>query len=83
MTQPLGVGPHRAAVVDGVMFIPRQPYVPLRTLRAALAYPSSETAYKDEKLVAVLQCTGLNRLSSSLDPSRAGTGNSPMTSSNA
>ena len=49
------------------MFIPRQPYVPLGTLRAALAYPSPETAYTDEQLVAVLQCAGLNRLSSSLD----------------
>jgi vitamin B12/bleomycin/antimicrobial peptide transport system ATP-binding/permease protein len=32
----------------GVMFVARQPYVPLGTMRAALAYPSPETAYKDE-----------------------------------
>ncbi len=49
------------------MFIPCQPYVPLGTLRAALAYPSPETAYTDEQLIAVLQCAGLNHLSSSLD----------------
>src|SRR5208283_62529 len=36
-------------------------------LRAALAYPSPETAYTDEQIMAVLQSAGLNRLSSSLD----------------
>ena len=52
---------------DGVMFVPRQPYVPLGTLRAGLAYPSPETAFKDEELVAVLQRADLNHLSSSLN----------------
>jgi hypothetical protein len=37
------------------------------TLRATLAYPSPETAYKDEELIAALQSAGLNRVSSSLD----------------
>ena len=49
------------------MFVARQPYVPLGTLRAALAYPSLETGYKDEELIAALQCAGLERLSDSLD----------------
>jgi putative ATP-binding cassette transporter len=49
------------------MFVPRQPYVPLGTLRAALAYPSPETAFKDEELAAMLQKAGLDRLSSSLN----------------
>jgi vitamin B12/bleomycin/antimicrobial peptide transport system ATP-binding/permease protein len=52
---------------DGVMFMTRQPYVPLGKLRAALTYPSPETVYGDEELVAALKCTGLDRLSSSLD----------------
>jgi putative ATP-binding cassette transporter len=47
--------------------MPRQPYVPLGTLRAALAYPSPVTSYKDEDLNAVLQSAGLDHLSSSLD----------------
>ena len=47
--------------------MPRQPYVPLGTLRAALAYPSPEDTYKDEELVVVLRQTGLERLSSSLN----------------
>src|ERR1700722_11576908 len=50
-----------------VMFMPRQPYVPLGTLRAALAYPSPEKTYKDEELVAVLKSASLDRLSSLLD----------------
>jgi putative ATP-binding cassette transporter len=50
-----------------VMFVPRQPYVPLGTLRAAFAYPSPETAFKDEELVAVLKAASLERLCSSLD----------------
>jgi vitamin B12/bleomycin/antimicrobial peptide transport system ATP-binding/permease protein len=50
-----------------VMFMPRQPYVPLGTLRAALAYPSTESSHKDEELVAALGATGLDRLASSID----------------
>jgi putative ATP-binding cassette transporter len=64
---PWGSGRIALPSSDGVMFMPRQPYVPLGTLRAALAYPSPETAYQDEELGAVLQCAGLSRLSSSLD----------------
>jgi len=79
---PWGSGRIALPSSDSVMFMPRQPYVPLGTLRAALAYPSPETAYKDEELVAVLQRASLDRLSSSLDRMRAGTGNSTMTSSN-
>jgi vitamin B12/bleomycin/antimicrobial peptide transport system ATP-binding/permease protein len=52
---------------DEMMFVPRQPYMPPRTLRAALAYPSPVTAYRDEELIAVLQCANLDRFSSLLD----------------
>ena len=64
---PWGSGRVALPASDGVMFMTRQPYVPLGTLRAALTYPSPETTYKDEELVAALDSTGLNRLSSSLD----------------
>ncbi|MGA7127784.1 MAG: ABC transporter ATP-binding protein/permease [Chthoniobacterales bacterium] len=64
---PWGSGRVALPSSDGVMFIMREPYVPLGTLRAALTYLSPDTTYKDEELVAVLQCAGLNRLSSSLD----------------
>lgn len=52
---------------ESVMFIPSQAYVPLGTLRAALAYPRPATTFKDEEFVAALRSSGLNRLSSSLD----------------
>jgi vitamin B12/bleomycin/antimicrobial peptide transport system ATP-binding/permease protein len=45
---PWGSGRVALPSTDGVMFVPRQPYVPLGKLRAALAYPSPETAFKDE-----------------------------------
>ena len=64
---PWGSGRVALPSTDGVMFVPRQPYVPLGTLRAAVAYPSPETAFKDEEVTAVLQRAGLDRLSSSLD----------------
>jgi vitamin B12/bleomycin/antimicrobial peptide transport system ATP-binding/permease protein len=64
---PWGSGSIALPSSDGVMFMPRQPYVPLGTLRAALTYPSPEIAYQDEELGTVLQCAGLSRLSSSLD----------------
>jgi putative ATP-binding cassette transporter len=64
---PWGEGRVALPASDGVAFIPRRPYVPLGTLRAALAYPSQETTYKDEELVAALQGTDLHRLASSLD----------------
>jgi vitamin B12/bleomycin/antimicrobial peptide transport system ATP-binding/permease protein len=64
---PWGSGHLTLPRSNGIMFIPRQPYVPLGTLRAALAYPSPETAFKDEELVAALRSAGLDRLSSLLD----------------
>jgi putative ATP-binding cassette transporter len=64
---PWGSGRIAMPVSESVMFMARQPYAPLGTLRAALAYPSQESAFKDEQFVEALRCTGLNRLTSSLD----------------
>jgi putative ATP-binding cassette transporter len=64
---PWGSGRVVVPLSESVMFIASQPYVPLGTLRAALAYPSPETAFRDEELVTALRSSGLNRLSSSLD----------------
>jgi vitamin B12/bleomycin/antimicrobial peptide transport system ATP-binding/permease protein len=64
---PWGSGRIALPPSNEVMFMPRQPYVPLGTLRAALAYPSPEKTYQDEQLIAVLQSASLERLSSSLD----------------
>jgi putative ATP-binding cassette transporter len=64
---PWGSGQIALPSSNSVMFVPRHPYVPLGTLRGALAYPSPETAYTDEQLIAALQSAGLDRLCSSLD----------------
>ncbi len=64
---PWGAGRIALPQSDGVMFMPREPYVPLGTLRAVLSYPAPENAYSDEELRAVLDSAGLSRLSSSLD----------------
>jgi putative ATP-binding cassette transporter len=64
---PWGSGRVALPGPDGVTFMRREPYVPLGTLRAALTYPSPETTYKDEVLVAALQSAGLDRLCSLLD----------------
>ncbi|MBV9673767.1 MAG: ABC transporter ATP-binding protein/permease, partial [Verrucomicrobia bacterium] len=64
---PWGAGRVVLPLSDGVAFVPRQPYMPLGTLRGALAYPAPETMYKDEELVSALQMVGLHRLLPSLD----------------
>jgi vitamin B12/bleomycin/antimicrobial peptide transport system ATP-binding/permease protein len=64
---PWGSGKVAVPKSDGVIFMPRQPYVPLGTLRAALAYPALQNSYSDKELIDVLQKAGLERLTSSLD----------------
>jgi putative ATP-binding cassette transporter len=64
---PWGAGRIALPPRQSVMFVPRRPYVPPGSLRAALAYPLPETTYKDTELVAALECCGLKQLTSSLD----------------
>ena len=64
---PWGSGKVELPASDGVTFMPRQPYIPLGTLRAVLTYPSSEKKYKDEELIDALKRANLDRLTSSLD----------------
>jgi putative ATP-binding cassette transporter len=64
---PWGSGRILLPSAQSVMFISSQPYVPLGTFRSAMAYPSPETAFKDEEIVTALQSSGLHRLSSELD----------------
>jgi putative ATP-binding cassette transporter len=64
---PWGAGRVVLPPQQSVVFVPRRPYVPPGSLRAALAYPLPDTTYKDGELVAALECCGLKQLSSSLD----------------
>ncbi|MCZ8184229.1 MAG: ABC transporter ATP-binding protein/permease [Beijerinckiaceae bacterium] len=54
-----------------IMFVPQRPYIPNGTLRAALAYPESESSHADEGMRAALEQTGLRHLSGALDQSEA------------
>ena len=63
---PFGRG--RMRIAEGTtFFVPQKPYLPLGTLRQALAYPDDGTKIPDEKLKAVLDKVGLSRLGSELD----------------
>jgi putative ATP-binding cassette transporter len=66
---PWGAGRIVLPSRQSVMFVPRNPYVPPGTLRAALSYPLPEAAYADADLVAALESGGLGHLSTSLDRS--------------
>ncbi|MDR6177410.1 putative ATP-binding cassette transporter [Pseudomonas sp. SORGH_AS 211] len=52
------------------LFLPQQPYLPIGTLREALAYPQPVEAYTDERLTEVLRHCRLDQLVEHLDESR-------------
>ena len=62
---PYASGRVRAPVGADALFLPQRPYLPLGTLRAALAYP--ELAVDDARLRAVLQQVQLDHLRERLD----------------
>ena len=49
------------------MFLPQRPYLPLGTLRRAVAYPADPADYADERLRDTLDAVGLGHLADSLD----------------
>jgi putative ATP-binding cassette transporter len=64
---PYGTG--RIAVPDGasVMLLPQRPYIPVGSLRGAVAYPAMGTAYAEADIVEVLQAVGLGAFVARLD----------------
>ena len=50
-----------------IFFVPQKPYIPLGSLRQALAYPEDGTVIPDERLKAVLRTVGLAGLEHELD----------------
>ena len=50
-----------------VFFVPQKPYIPLGTLRQALAYPDSGKDIPQEKLEAVMRKVGLGAFAGELD----------------
>jgi putative ATP-binding cassette transporter len=63
---PWGRGTLRLPPRERMMFLPQRPYLPLGTLRAALAYPASETLFDDRLLRGALERAGLGHLTPSL-----------------
>lgn len=69
-----GIWPHghgEVAVAPGarVLTLPQRPYLPVGTLRGALAYPEALETYDDERLREALEAVGLPALAARLDDS--------------
>jgi putative ATP-binding cassette transporter len=64
---PFGRG--RVATPEGrtVMLLPQRPYIPLGTLRAALAYPAAPGAVPEAEMVEAMRAVGLGHLAARLD----------------
>ena len=63
---PYGSGQVTIGQGSRALFLPQRPYLPLGSLRRALAYPRT-TAGTDEELAAALRDVGLDRLVGDLD----------------
>jgi putative ATP-binding cassette transporter len=59
---PWGGGQVRWPAGASVMFLPQRPYLPIGSLRAALAYPLPPHAFGDTALKAALERTGMSHL---------------------
>jgi len=64
---PYGSGAIRIPQDSKLMFVPQLSYLPIGTLRAAVAYPSDEKAYTDEAIGHYLDLCRLPHLKDSLD----------------
>jgi len=62
-----GEGRVRRPARSAIMFMPHHPYLPLGTLRAAVAYPGLPDAFADAEVAAALRRVGLARLVPLLD----------------
>jgi putative ATP-binding cassette transporter len=66
---PFGEG--TSALPEGALFLPQRPYLPLGTLRRALAYPADSAAFPDDALREALTAVGLGALDGRLDAEEA------------
>jgi vitamin B12/bleomycin/antimicrobial peptide transport system ATP-binding/permease protein len=64
---PWGAGEIVTPPASDMMFMPQRPYLPLGTLRGALAYPAGAEAFDAEEVLAALAAVGLAPLSDRLD----------------
>jgi putative ATP-binding cassette transporter len=59
---PWGSGQVRWPAHATIMFLPQRPYLPIGSLRAALAYPLAPRAFGESAMKAALERTGLGHL---------------------
>jgi putative ATP-binding cassette transporter len=64
---PWGTGTILLPPRESIMFMPQRPYLPLGTLRTALAYPSPPDAFSTEALSAALERVHLPEYAAMLD----------------
>jgi putative ATP-binding cassette transporter len=64
---PFGSGAIKIPVNTTLMLLPQRPYLPIGSLKAAVAYPAPENAFDAERITDVLRAVGLQKLESRLD----------------
>ncbi|WP_069441603.1 ABC transporter ATP-binding protein/permease [Methyloceanibacter superfactus] len=64
---PFGTGTVRVPKGASVLVLPQRPYLPLGTLRGALAYPGGQSAFTEDEIEGVLDTVGLGDLRGELD----------------
>jgi putative ATP-binding cassette transporter len=64
---PFGAGSIRIPKEANVLVLPQRPYLPLGTLRGALAYPGPENAFTPKEIDEVVNAVGLSSLRDDLD----------------
>jgi putative ATP-binding cassette transporter len=64
---PFGSGSIRVPQGASVLVLPQRPYMPLGTLRGALAYPGAQDAFAPEEIDEVLDAVGLGAFRAELD----------------
>lgn len=64
---PFGSGRVETPRDTSVMLLPQRPYIPLGTLRGAMAYPGEPGAYPDADIAAAMRAVGLDHLVGRLD----------------
>jgi putative ATP-binding cassette transporter len=64
---PYGGGAIAVPANASLMMLPQRPYLPIATLKAAIAYPSDESTYTAEQIADVLRDVDLPKLAARLD----------------
>ena len=64
---PYGGGEIAVPAKATLMMLPQRPYLPIATLKAAIAYPADESTYTAEQIADVLQDVDLPKLAARLD----------------